>query len=197
MNERAEACKSLPWPRSSDDSLTLSPSQMLIDAVRPRATDERAETRYQQSDGEPILAPMGAITWGPEIAAVYDKVHAAKFEKSVLDPMLDRLSTLAKGGRVLEFAVGTGRVALALSARGIPVQGIELSPHMVEQLRAKPGTDEVPVTIGDMTRTRVSGHFELVYLVANTHHECHDTGGTGRGVCERSGSSSACGNVRA
>jgi SAM-dependent methyltransferase len=65
-------------------------------------------------------------------------------------------------------AVGTGRVALPLSARGISVHGIELSPPMVEQLRAKAGTEAVPVTIGDMTSTRVPGSFHLVYLVANT-----------------------------
>jgi 16S rRNA A1518/A1519 N6-dimethyltransferase RsmA/KsgA/DIM1 with predicted DNA glycosylase/AP lyase activity len=59
-------------------------------------------------------------------------------------------------------------VALALRARGTEVQGIELSPHMVEQLRAKPGAEAVPVTIGDMTATRVPGSFTLVYLVANT-----------------------------
>lgn len=76
---------------------------------------------------------------------------------------------VARGGRgALEFAVGTGRVALPLSARGVPVSGIELSPPMVERLRAKPGADAVPVTIGDMTTTRVDGAFSLVYLVFNT-----------------------------
>jgi SAM-dependent methyltransferase len=69
---------------------------------------------------------------------------------------------------VLEFAIGTGRVALPLSLRGIAVQGIELSPHMADQLRAKPGADAVPVTVGDMTTTRLAGTFALVYLVANT-----------------------------
>ncbi len=69
---------------------------------------------------------------------------------------------------MLEFAAGTGRVALPLSARGIAVAGIELSPHMAGQLLAKPGADAVLVTIGDMTSTRVPGTFTLVYLVANT-----------------------------
>jgi 16S rRNA A1518/A1519 N6-dimethyltransferase RsmA/KsgA/DIM1 with predicted DNA glycosylase/AP lyase activity len=70
---------------------------------------------------------------------------------------------------VLEFAVGTGRVALPLSARGTQVHGLELSPHMAAQLRDKPGADTVPVTIGDMTAARVPGApFTLVYLVANT-----------------------------
>ena len=78
------------------------------------------------------------------------------------------LAELARGGPALEFAIGTGRVALPLSARGIAVHGIELSRPMVERLRAKPGADAVPVTIGDMATTRVPGTFRLVYLVANT-----------------------------
>jgi SAM-dependent methyltransferase len=111
---------------------------------------------------------MGSIMWDREIAEVYDANSAAQFEPSVLDPIVDLLADLARGGPVLEFAVGTGRVALPLSARGVAVSGIELSPHMVEQLRPKPGAEKVPVTVGDMTSTRVPGSFRLVYLVANT-----------------------------
>jgi SAM-dependent methyltransferase len=111
---------------------------------------------------------MSSITWGPEIAGVYDKTYAAQSDPSVLGPIVDLLAGLARGGPVLEFAVGTGRVALALAARGIAVQGIELSPHMAGRLAAKPGAEAVPVTIGDMTSTRVAGRFTLVYLVANT-----------------------------
>ncbi|MGO9080033.1 MAG: methyltransferase domain-containing protein [Streptosporangiaceae bacterium] len=83
-------------------------------------------------------------------------------------PVVDLLAELAQGGPALEFAAGTGRVALALSGRGVPVHGIELSPHMAERMLAKPGADAVPVTIGDMTSTRVPGMFRLVYLVAST-----------------------------
>ncbi len=86
----------------------------------------------------------------------------------MVDPMVDLLAELAGDGPVLEFAVGTGRIALPLSSRGIAVQGIELSPDMVEQLRAKPGADAVRVTVGDMTTTRLPDRFELVYLVANS-----------------------------
>jgi SAM-dependent methyltransferase len=111
---------------------------------------------------------MGSITWDPEWARAYDAIYAAESEPAVLDPMVDLLAELAHGGAALEFAVGTGRVALALSARGVPVQGIELSPHMVRELRAKPGADAVPVTIGDMTSTGVADRFQVVYLVANT-----------------------------
>jgi len=111
---------------------------------------------------------MASIVWDREIAEVHDQAYRAKFEPSVLGPVVDRLAELARGGPALEFAVGTGRVALPLSARGIAVQGLELSPYMAEQLLAKPGADAVPVVIGDMTTTRVPGAFTLVYLVANT-----------------------------
>lgn len=111
---------------------------------------------------------MGTVTWGPEVAEVYDETSRAEFDPAVLDPMVDVLAELAGAGPALEFAVGTGRVALPLSARGVAVSGIELSPHMADRLRSKPGADAVPVTIGDMTSTRVEGAFALVYLVYNT-----------------------------
>jgi SAM-dependent methyltransferase len=105
--------------------------------------------------------------WGKDVADVYDATSAAMFDPAVLDPAVDALHALARGGPALELAIGTGRVALPLSARGIAVQGIELSPHMAEKLRAKPGADAVAVTIGDMATTRVAGAFKLVYLVWN------------------------------
>jgi len=111
---------------------------------------------------------VASITWDREIAEVYDATYAAMFEPSVLEPTTALLAELARGGRALEFAVGTGRVALPLSARGISVRGIELSPHMADQMRAKPGAEAVPVTIGDMKQTRVPGEYDLVFLVANT-----------------------------
>jgi SAM-dependent methyltransferase len=111
---------------------------------------------------------MGTVLWGPEVAEAYDATSAAMFDPAVLDPAVDALIDLADEGRALELAIGTGRVGLALVARGVEVHGIELSPHMVEQLRAKPGGDDLPVTIGDMTSTRVPGPFALVYLVWNT-----------------------------
>ncbi len=112
--------------------------------------------------------PMGSIAWDEEIAGVYDATYAALAEPSVVDPMVDVLAGLAGEGAALEFAVGTGRIALPLSARGIPVHGIELSPDMVEQLHGKTGADAVPVTVGDMTTTRLPDRFELVYIVANS-----------------------------
>jgi SAM-dependent methyltransferase len=111
---------------------------------------------------------MATVLWGPEIASVYDATSAGMFEPAVLGPTVDVLAALAASGAALEFAVGTGRVALRLSERGVPVAGIELSPDMAGVLRGKPGASAVPVTIGDMTTTRVPGSFSLVYLVFNT-----------------------------
>jgi SAM-dependent methyltransferase len=111
---------------------------------------------------------VATITWGADVAAAYDATSAAMFEPDVLDPVVDRLAALAGGAAALELAIGTGRVAIPLHARGVPVAGIELSPAMVEQLRAKPDADGIAVTIGDMATTRVDGTFGLVYLVFNT-----------------------------
>ena len=90
------------------------------------------------------------------------------FTPAVLDPTVDFLADLAGGGAALELGVGTGRVALPLSQRGVPVHGIDISPAMVEQLRAKPGADAIDVTIGDFATTRVDRSFRLAYLVYNT-----------------------------
>ena len=102
------------------------------------------------------------------VAQSYDAHEADMFEPAALDPMLDVLTELAGAGRALEFAIGTGRVALPLAARGVDVAGIELSDAMVRQLRAKQGGDALDVAIGDMSTTRVAGRFSLVYLVFNT-----------------------------
>jgi len=106
--------------------------------------------------------------WDRRVAAGYDAASAEMFSDDVLGPTVDFLAPLAERGRTLELAIGTGRVALALRARGVDVHGIDSSPSMVEQLRAKPGGDTIPVTIGDMATARVAGTFALVYLVYNT-----------------------------
>lgn len=103
-----------------------------------------------------------------DVAQRYDAGSAAMFAPEVLGPTVDLLVDLAGGGAALELAIGTGRVALPLSERGVPVRGIELSEAMVEQLRAKPGGADLEVAVGDMTSTRVDGRFRLVYLVFNT-----------------------------
>ncbi len=102
------------------------------------------------------------------VAASYDADSEDMFDAAVLGDTVDLLAELAGDGAALEFAIGTGRVAIPLARRGVPVQGIELSRAMVAKLREKPGGDAIPVTIGDMASTRVEGGFSLVYLVFNT-----------------------------
>jgi SAM-dependent methyltransferase len=106
--------------------------------------------------------------FGEEVAAGYDQGSAWMFEPDVIGPAVALLAELAGGEAALEFAVGTGRVALPLAARGVPVSGIELSIPMANRLRAKDDAQRVKVTIGDMVTTRVAGSFRLVYLVFNT-----------------------------
>jgi SAM-dependent methyltransferase len=106
--------------------------------------------------------------FGEDIAARYDDSSRSMFDPEVLGPTVDVLTELAGDGAALEFAVGTGRVALPLAAQGVPVSGIELSAAMAERLRAKDDAQCVNVTIGDMATTRVDGSFRLVYLVFNT-----------------------------
>jgi SAM-dependent methyltransferase len=90
------------------------------------------------------------------------------FAPEVVDPVVDFLAELAGSGRALELGIGTGRIALPLAARGVPVHGIELSKAMVAQLRTKPGGEEIGVTIGDFASTTVDGPFAVAYLVFNT-----------------------------
>ncbi|MEU6549082.1 class I SAM-dependent methyltransferase [Streptomyces sp. NPDC046915] len=111
---------------------------------------------------------MEQDVWTEQVARTYDESSAYMFAPEVLEPAVEFLARRAEGGPVLEFAVGTGRVALPLRERGVAVSGIELSEPMVRELRRKPGGDGMPVTLGDMARVRVPGEFSLVYLVYNT-----------------------------
>ncbi|MFF4399660.1 class I SAM-dependent DNA methyltransferase [Streptomyces sp. NPDC001480] len=111
---------------------------------------------------------MEQDVWTEQVARTYDESSAYMFAPEVLEPAVGFLARRAEGGPVLEFAVGTGRVALPLRERGVAVSGIELSEPMVRELRRKPGGDAMPVTPGDMARVRVPGEFSLVYLVYNT-----------------------------
>ncbi|MCS7475514.1 class I SAM-dependent DNA methyltransferase [Umezawaea endophytica] len=106
--------------------------------------------------------------FGESVAARYDESSAAEFEPGVVDPAVAVLAGLAGAGRALELGVGTGRLALPLARRGVPVHGVELSRAMVARLRAKPGGAEIGVTIGDFSTTRVDGTFSVAYLVFNT-----------------------------
>ncbi len=109
------------------------------------------------------------MNWfGADVAAPYDVDEAERFAPAELGPTVDLLAEIADGGPALELAVGTGRVALPLSARGVDVHGVDLSEAMLARLRAKPGAERVRTTVGDMTSTRVGDDFALVYLVFNT-----------------------------
>jgi SAM-dependent methyltransferase len=104
-------------------------------------------------------------TYGDRIADVYDRLTATMPEPV---DCVDRLAELAGAGPALELGIGTGRIALPLAARGVEVHGIDASAAMVERLRAKPGGEAVPVTLGDFADLPVEGSFTLVYAVFNT-----------------------------
>jgi SAM-dependent methyltransferase len=106
--------------------------------------------------------------FGERVAARYDDSTADLRLPHVVDPIVDFLAGLAGDGRALELGIGTGRIALPLARRGVPVHGIDLSEAMVARLRARPGAESIGVTIGDFATTRVDGRFALAYLVFNT-----------------------------
>ena len=106
--------------------------------------------------------------WGHDAARHYDTPGTGMFAPDVLEPTVDRLAELAGDGRALEFAIGTGRVAIPLAERGVPVTGVELSRPMVGQLRTKADEATIPVLVGDMATTLAPGAYSLVYLVYNT-----------------------------
>jgi len=110
--------------------------------------------------------------FGERVARHYDQSSGAEFQPDTIERTVDLLAELADGGRALELGIGTGRVALPLARRGVPVHGIDLSRAMTARLRAKPGGEEIGVSIGDFATTTVDttagGRFSLAYLVFNT-----------------------------
>ena len=106
--------------------------------------------------------------WDVDAARRYDTPGSGMFAPEVLGPAVDRLAELVGDGRALEFAIGTGRVAVPLAERGVPVTGIELSRPMIDQLRTKADEATIPVVVGDMATATAPGEYTLVYLVYNT-----------------------------
>ena len=104
--------------------------------------------------------------WDAEMVERYDEISAFMFAPDVLDPAVSFLADLAGDGPALEFAIGTGRVAIPLVERGVSVSGIELSQPMVDQLQEK--RTDIPVVVGDMATSTMPGQFSLVYLVWNS-----------------------------
>jgi SAM-dependent methyltransferase len=113
-----------------------------------------------------LLLVTSSDYWDAATAAAYDEDSAFMFDAAVVDPAVDVLAALAGNGRALELAIGTGRVALPLADRGVPVSGIELSQPMVDQLHKKRA--DIPVVVGDMATSTAPGQFSLVYLVWNS-----------------------------
>jgi SAM-dependent methyltransferase len=106
--------------------------------------------------------------FGERAAQKYDESSAEMFAPAAVEPVVDFLAGLAGDGAALELGIGTGRIALPLAQRGVPVHGIDLSEAMVARLRAKPGAERVGVTVGDFATTTVEGSFSVAYLVFNT-----------------------------
>jgi SAM-dependent methyltransferase len=106
--------------------------------------------------------------FGEHVASRYDESSADMFDPAVVEPVVDFLEDLTGGGAALELGIGTGRIALPLARRGVRVNGIDLSEAMVARLRAKPGGDEIGVTIGDFATAQAEGTFSVAYLVFNT-----------------------------
>jgi SAM-dependent methyltransferase len=107
----------------------------------------------------------GAETYGERIADVYDELYSGHEPAAIV-----ALNRLARGGRALELGIGTGRVALPLQETGVEVHGIDASPAMVERLRAKPGGENIPVTLGDFSEVAVEGRYVLIYVMFNTFY---------------------------
>lgn len=109
----------------------------------------------------------GTTTFGELNAEKYDAFYEEAMLKETRDSV-ETLAELAEGGKVLELAIGTGRVAIPLADRGLSVHGIEASEAMVTKLREKPGGSAIPVEIGDMAEVQVNDTFDLIYIVFNT-----------------------------
>ena len=106
--------------------------------------------------------------FGERIAETYEAKWPELFDPAVIDPAVSFLADVAGSGAALELGIGTGRIALPLSWRGVRVHGIGLSRAMVARLRAEPSAEGIAVAIGDFATTRVDGVFTLAYLVRNT-----------------------------
>lgn len=106
--------------------------------------------------------------FGEAVAEHYDEHLGERADPEAVDATVEFLVEHARGGRALELGIGTGRIALPLHRRGVPVHGIDLSEAMLAKLRAKPGGEDIGVTVGDFAHAKARGRFTLAYLVFNT-----------------------------
>jgi len=139
-----------------------------ITRAAPPAFGSHDEIGVTRAEGPCQGAVVPEDLFGEDVAARYDESSAEMFDPAVVGPAVDFLADLAGDGAALELGIGTGRIALPLHLRGIPVHGIDLSEAMVAKLREKPDADHIGVTIGDFATTKVGGTFSLAYLVFNT-----------------------------
>src|SRR5690606_18479702 len=130
-------------------------------------TGEKPESQRREPGMVPAVDDPDGY-FGESVAARYDDPESPAFQPEVVAATVDFLAALAGDGRALELAIGTGRMALPLAARGVAVSGVDMSRAMVSRVREKPGGDTIDVTIGDFATTRVGGTFRLIYLVYNT-----------------------------
>lgn len=117
-------------------------------------------------EGEPAVDDE-SFSFDP-IAAAYEETWPHLFAEDVVTPAVDLLAELAGMGSAIELGIGTGRIALPLHARGVPVSGIDASKEMVARMREKPGGMNIATTIGDFSTSPLGGTFSLAYLVRNT-----------------------------
>lgn len=103
--------------------------------------------------------------YGARWADNYDEWHSGLMDD---DGAVAVLGEFAGGGEVLEFGIGTGRLAVPLARRGVSVSGVDISEEMLAKLREKPGAEQIAVTVGDMTTVRVPGEFSLTFIAFNS-----------------------------
>ena len=113
--------------------------------------------------GKGAMNKFNETTYSERIARVYDQLYSEYDEQCI-----ETLGGIAKGGPALELGIGTGRIALPLSQKGVEVHGIDASESMLEKLRAKPGGADISVTVGDFAEVATEGRFALIYVVFNT-----------------------------
>jgi SAM-dependent methyltransferase len=136
--------------------------------MRARSSSPPAKNRSPDLLAVPECVSMPEDHFGERMAARFDERYAHKDTPAVVNPIVDFIAERAGAGGALELGVGTGRIALPLAQRGIPVHGIDLSEAMVARLRVKPGAEQVGVTVGDFATTTVEGRYTVAYIVANT-----------------------------
>ncbi len=143
--------------------------RVVVDVLRRLEDAQGWQVIGQRPRPWPIVGGMQQEEiWDVDAAKRYDAPGTGMFAPEVLGPTVDRLAELAGAGKALEFAIGTGRVAIPLAERGVSVTGIELSRPMIDQLRTKVDGATIPVIVGDMTTAVAPGNYALVYLVYNT-----------------------------